>query len=89
MPRFSLRTLILVMLLGGPVLAGQWWVCKAVVPPDGHASVLFGLPWVAFLALVVTAHIKGERVSWVALVAIAVLWGFMCFTLVSPTVPLP
>jgi hypothetical protein len=25
MPKFSLRTLIVVMLLGGPVLAGAWW----------------------------------------------------------------
>ena len=30
--RFSLRTLIIVMLLGGPVLAGAWWACERVAP---------------------------------------------------------
>lgn len=32
MPRFSLRTLIVVMLLGGPVLWGAWWVIRPIPP---------------------------------------------------------
>jgi hypothetical protein len=28
MPRYSLRTLMAVMLLGGPVCAWEWWMLK-------------------------------------------------------------
>ena len=39
MPRFSLRTLIVVMLLGGPALAGAWYVWKITVQLDRTSSV--------------------------------------------------
>jgi hypothetical protein len=40
MPRFSLRTLILVMLLGGPMLAGAWWAWGKRSELAGPVSVL-------------------------------------------------
>jgi len=29
LPRFTLRTLLIVTMLGGPALAGAWLVCRA------------------------------------------------------------
>jgi hypothetical protein len=48
MPRFSLRTLILLMMLGGPALAGMWWLVTtlgewAALPLLAGLSVLITL----------------------------------------------
>jgi hypothetical protein len=44
MPRYSLRTLIIVMLLGGPVLAGAWWLVKSgIVPPYVAVAACLGV----------------------------------------------
>jgi hypothetical protein len=53
MPRFSLRTLIVVMLLGGPVLAGAWWVIQDAVQhvKGGDAKPFHALVAVGFVAL--------------------------------------
>jgi hypothetical protein len=49
MLRFSLRTLIVVMLLGGPVLAGLWF-SGAWIVRNSVTSVLFGILIAMFLA---------------------------------------
>ena len=41
MPRFSLRTLIVVMLLAGPLMAGAWWWGRAIQ----HARGIVELPY--------------------------------------------
>lgn len=41
MPRFSQRTLIVVMLLGGPMLAGAWWTTCAMWSARIYWSDLF------------------------------------------------
>jgi hypothetical protein len=43
--RFSLRTLMIVMLLGGPLLAGAWWWGRELAFPCFMASLVF---WFAF-----------------------------------------
>jgi hypothetical protein len=48
MPRYSLRTLIVVMLLGGPALAGGWFAGSKLWEGDEW-------PYLGLCALVVTA----------------------------------
>jgi hypothetical protein len=56
--RFSLRTLIVVMLLGGPVLAGIWFLA-AWVSKNPVTSLVASFLGVAFLAAATFAvHLK-------------------------------
>lgn len=41
MPRFSLRTLIGVMLLGGPAIAGAWWCAHHWEPMANLVNEVF------------------------------------------------
>jgi hypothetical protein len=44
MPRFYLRTLIVVMLLGGPALAGAWWLWDRLYPANSDLQHYYDGP---------------------------------------------
>jgi hypothetical protein len=52
MPRFSLRTLMIVMLLGGPLLAGAWWNRVLLLKFVQHE-----MPLVLGLATAIVMHV--------------------------------
>jgi len=58
MPRYRLRTLLIVLALGPPVLAGAWWLCRIVRPVDWLILLVYGvLPQLVWLTLT-----EGRRV---------------------------
>ena len=61
--RFSLRTLIVVMLLAGPALAGAWFAWEWMRTANGPEAVAASNAAiaVALLALVITAVWRAER----------------------------
>jgi hypothetical protein len=81
--RFSLRTLIVVMLLGGPVLAGMWWGREVLlgltllVLAVGALTLLFMRSVDAFANA--RPLLPQSRWSRSALLAVLVLWLLLCW----------
>jgi hypothetical protein len=62
MRQFSLRTLILVMLLGGPVLAVLWWISQSLLAIELLTFLLVG--GVAFCILGAVFVLAAAACGW-------------------------
>jgi hypothetical protein len=70
MPRYKLRTLLIVLVLVPPMLAGAWWVALSIPRPKSYAEaftlflICFNTTFVAcYLAARWTADWRSKRQS--------------------------